>query len=115
MDVWQLGVLMFELFAQREYWPRAMVARDVMTALLTPGQLPHERDPAVLDSVGKTLAAQAFAPKLRAMRAMLPRLLTRVAANRPNALEVWQLLSHSRLESTVADSCVLMDIVSLGS
>lgn len=80
MDIWQLGVLFFEVLTERPYWPEDFGPDDVMLALTGGAPLPHE-DPQMLDQMGRH-------PSLLRVKALLGRMLDRDHKARPTAEDV---------------------------
>lgn len=55
-DMWQLGILVYEVMTGSKYWPESMSDGDVLRAMADPRKpLPHEERPMGLDLVQKVM------------------------------------------------------------
>lgn len=55
-DMWQLGILVYEVMTGQKYWPESMTDGDVLRAMADPSKpLPHETRPMGLDLVQKVM------------------------------------------------------------
>lgn len=93
MDIWQLGVLCFEVLSNRSYWPSHFTTQDVMTALTGGAPLPHENKH-FLDQIGSQ-------PSLNRMKDLLGTMLDRDPSRRPTAVEVKRSLDSEFENNTI--------------
>ena len=78
MDIWQLGVVLFELYSGNSFWPEAP-ANAIIASLGKDGGMPHERDPAMLNAIVKGNA------NLQTQRGVIAKMMDRNASVRPTA------------------------------
>jgi len=84
MDIWQMGVLLCEVYSGSSFWPVGATDAEILDGLATPGGMPHERDPAKLDAIVRGHGS------LAAQKQIITRMLDRNPANRPTAADFHQ-------------------------
>ena len=82
MDIWQLGVVLFELYSGNSFWPPEAPADAIIASLGKDGGMPHERYPAMLNAIVKGNA------NLQTQRGLIAKMMDRNASVRPTAAMV---------------------------
>ena len=82
MDIWQLGVVLFELYSGNSFWPPEAPADAIIASLGKDGGMPHERYPAMLNAILKGNA------HLQTQQGLIAKMMDRNASVRPTAAMV---------------------------